>query len=103
MSDAIDIMSETLVTLTADIVSAHVSNNSVAVSDLPMLIANVHGALTALGGAPNYEHGKTAHVTATISIGAVTGAELPESESTADDTMELLSNEEIEALFHLNQ
>ncbi len=50
MSDAIDIMSETLVTLTADIVSAHVSNNSVAVSDLPMLIANVHGALTALGG-----------------------------------------------------
>ena len=60
-------------------------------------------ALTALGGAPNYEHGKPAHVTATISIGAVTGAELPESESTADDTMELLSNEEIEALFHLNQ
>ena len=33
---------ETLVTLTADIVSAHVSNNSVAVSDLPLLIANVH-------------------------------------------------------------
>ena len=60
-------------------------------------------ALTALGGAPSYEHGKTDHVTATISIGAVTGAELPESESTADDTMELLSNEEIEALFHLNQ
>ena len=50
MSDAIDIMSETLVTLTADIVSAHVSNNSVAVSDLPMLISNVHGALSALGG-----------------------------------------------------
>ena len=60
-------------------------------------------ALTALGGAQSYEHGKTDHVTATISIGAVTGAELPESESTADDTMELLSNEEIEALFHLNQ
>lgn len=60
-------------------------------------------ALTALGGAPSYEHGKTEHVTATISIGAVTGAELTESESAADDTMELLSNEEIEALFHLNQ
>ena len=60
-------------------------------------------ALTGLGGAPSYEHRKTDHVTATISIGAVTGAELPESESTADDTMELLSNEEIEALFHLNQ
>ncbi|MEQ9661546.1 MAG: MucR family transcriptional regulator [Parasphingopyxis sp.] len=41
-------MSETLVTLTADIVSAHVSNNSVAVSDLPLLINSVHGALTAL-------------------------------------------------------
>ena len=60
-------------------------------------------ALTALGGAPSYEHGKTDHVTATISIGAVTGAEPPESESIADETMELLSNEEIEALFHLNQ
>src|SRR3546814_3652477 len=28
--------------LTADIVSAHVSNNSVAISDLPMLIQKVH-------------------------------------------------------------
>lgn len=41
---------ETLITLTADIVAAHVSNNSVAVSDLPVLIANVHGALAGLGG-----------------------------------------------------
>lgn len=41
---------ETLVTLTADIVAAHVSNNSVAVSDLPLLIQNVHGALAGLGG-----------------------------------------------------
>jgi predicted transcriptional regulator len=41
---------ETLVTLTADIVAAHVSNNSVAVSDLPVLIQNVHGALAGLGG-----------------------------------------------------
>jgi predicted transcriptional regulator len=37
-------------TMTADIVAAHVSNNSVAVSDLPVLIANVHHALAALGG-----------------------------------------------------
>src|SRR3546814_14859979 len=37
-----------LITLTADIVAAHVSNNSVAVSDLPMLIQNVHGALYGL-------------------------------------------------------
>jgi predicted transcriptional regulator len=42
---------ETLVTLTADIVSAHVSNNSVAVSDLPLLIQNVHSALSGLGTA----------------------------------------------------
>ncbi|MGE0178572.1 MAG: MucR family transcriptional regulator [Sphingomonas sp.] len=44
-----DAFGETLITLTADIVSAHVSNNSVAVSDLPMLINNIHGALAALG------------------------------------------------------
>ena len=42
---------ETLITLTADIVAAHVSNNSVAVSDLAVLIANVHGALAGLGRA----------------------------------------------------
>jgi predicted transcriptional regulator len=41
---------DTLITLTADIVAAHVSNNSVAVNDLPQLIANVHGALATLGG-----------------------------------------------------
>ena len=40
---------DTLITLTADIVAAHVSNNSVAVNDLPQLIANVHGALASLG------------------------------------------------------
>ena len=37
-----------LVTLTADIVAAHVSNNSVAVADVSTLIANVHGALKGL-------------------------------------------------------
>src|ERR687885_2817241 len=42
-------LNETLITLTADIVSAHVSNNSVAVNDLPQLIQNVHNALTGLG------------------------------------------------------
>jgi predicted transcriptional regulator len=47
-----DAFGETLITLTADIVSAHVSNNSVAVSDLPMLINNVHGALAGLGDRP---------------------------------------------------
>ena len=39
---------EILVTLTSDIVAAHVSNNSVAVSDLPLLISNVYGALAGL-------------------------------------------------------
>jgi predicted transcriptional regulator len=48
MADANE-MQETLITLTADIVAAHVSNNSVAVNDLPTLISNVHGALAGLG------------------------------------------------------
>ena len=39
---------EMLITLTSDIVAAHVSNNSVAVSDLPLLIQNVHSALSGL-------------------------------------------------------
>lgn len=43
-------LQETMITLTADIVAAHVSNNSVAVNDLPTLISNVHGALSALSG-----------------------------------------------------
>ena len=42
---------DTLLTLTADIVAAHVSNNSVAVNDLPALIQNVHAALTGISGA----------------------------------------------------
>jgi predicted transcriptional regulator len=41
---------DTLLTLTADIVAAHVSNNSVAVNDLPTLIQNVHQALTGISG-----------------------------------------------------
>lgn len=40
--------SETLVTLTADIVAAHVTNNSVAISDIPLLIRSVHDALAGL-------------------------------------------------------
>ena len=37
-----------LVTLTADIVAAHVTHNSVAISDVPGLIANVHRSLAGL-------------------------------------------------------
>ncbi|MFW2854028.1 MucR family transcriptional regulator [Sphingomonas sp. TX0543] len=48
MTDASETDS-TLITLTADIVAAHVTNNSVAVSDLPSLIRNVHEALSGLG------------------------------------------------------
>lgn len=43
-------MKETLITLTSDIVAAHVSNNSVAVDDVPSLISNVFVALSSLGG-----------------------------------------------------
>jgi predicted transcriptional regulator len=41
---------DSLLTLTADIVAAHVSNNSVAVNDLPTLIQNVHAALSGISG-----------------------------------------------------
>ena len=44
------VIDDTLITLTADIVAAHVSNNSVAVNDLPQLISNIHGALSSLAG-----------------------------------------------------
>jgi predicted transcriptional regulator len=40
---------EQLVELTADIVSAHVANNSLAVGDVANLVQRVHAALAALG------------------------------------------------------
>ncbi|MGE0752588.1 MAG: MucR family transcriptional regulator [Variibacter sp.] len=40
------------VELTADIVSAYVSNNTVTTGDIPALISQVHAALTRLGGGP---------------------------------------------------
>ena len=45
-----DSTEDMLLTLTADIVAAHVSNNSVAVNDLPNLIQNVHSALNGISG-----------------------------------------------------
>ncbi|MCA0904319.1 MucR family transcriptional regulator [Qipengyuania aquimaris] len=48
-------MSETLITLTSDIVAAHVSNNSVAVDDVPTLISNVYAALSGLDGGTTAE------------------------------------------------
>ena len=43
-------MNETLITLTSDIVAAHVSNNDVAVDQVPTLITTIYSALKSLGG-----------------------------------------------------
>jgi predicted transcriptional regulator len=48
-------MNETLITLTSDIVAAHISNNSVTVEDVPTLIEKVYGALAGLGNAAEQE------------------------------------------------
>jgi len=48
-------LSETLITLTSDIVAAHLSNNNVTVDDVPVLIQNVYGALHGLGNAAPVE------------------------------------------------
>ena len=50
MEDLHEDMTETLITLTSDIVAAHVSNNDVAVSEVPDLITSVFGALSSLDG-----------------------------------------------------
>jgi predicted transcriptional regulator len=50
--------SETLITLTSDIVAAHVGNNDVAAADVPALITNVYAALAGLGEAPVVEDAK---------------------------------------------
>lgn len=47
-----------LLELTADIVSSHVANNTVAVSDLPHLIENVYNALSRLSAEPVVEEVK---------------------------------------------
>ena len=51
MDNSTNDMSETLITLTSDIVAAHVSNNSVSSEEVTALITNVYGALAALGKA----------------------------------------------------
>jgi len=52
MESAENDMKETLITLTSDIVAAHVSNNSVDPDELAKLIGNVYNALAGLGHAP---------------------------------------------------
>jgi len=51
MTETIDPPVE-LLQFTADIIAAHVSNNSVSIGELPALIASVHGSLAGLGAAP---------------------------------------------------
>ncbi|MER8748040.1 MucR family transcriptional regulator [Mesorhizobium sp. M1050] len=46
---------DTLIELTADVVSAYVSNNPVPVSDLPALIGQVHAALKGTAGSVSAE------------------------------------------------
>lgn len=46
---------EMLITLTSDIVAAHVSNNNVGVEEVPTLISNVYSALSGLGSAEPLE------------------------------------------------
>ncbi|HUC65211.1 MAG TPA: MucR family transcriptional regulator [Stellaceae bacterium] len=50
MTDAAN--SNDLLALTTEIVAAHVSNNTVAVSDLPQLINQVYQSLAGIGKAP---------------------------------------------------
>lgn len=59
---------EMLITLTADIVTAHVANNNVEVSDLPSLIQNVHGALAGLGAQAPVEEAPEPAVSVRASI-----------------------------------
>ena len=61
---------ESLVTLTADIVAAHVSNNNVAIGDMPVLVQRVHEALAELSNQPTEapSAGKTPVVSVRASI-----------------------------------
>jgi predicted transcriptional regulator len=47
-----DTRNEEIIELTADVISAYVSNNPVPASELPALIAQVHQSLSGLGEAP---------------------------------------------------
>ncbi len=60
---------ETLITLTSDIVSAHLSNNSVAVQDVPSLIQSVYQALATVGEpAPVVEERREPAISARASV-----------------------------------
>jgi predicted transcriptional regulator len=60
---------EQLVSLTADIVSAHLANNTVAVGDVANLIQQVHGSLSGLGkDAPEEPQAKSPMVSVRASV-----------------------------------
>ena len=61
-------MNEMLITLTSDIVTAHVANNNVEVADLPSLIQNVYGALAGLGSQAKEEEAPEPAVSVRSSI-----------------------------------
>jgi predicted transcriptional regulator len=51
-------MSEMLITLTSDIVAAHVSNNTLPIEDVPTLISTVYSALAGLGDSAPVEEAR---------------------------------------------
>ena len=57
-------------------------------------------SLTTDGGAAPYEHGGTEHAVATLSLAGIPAEDIPDMEDTEPD-YELLSDEEIEALFSI--
>ena len=59
-------------------------------------------ALTADGKGNPYEHGKTDHASGTTSLGSTSQSQATDPATVDTDTFELLSSEEIEALFHLD-
>ena len=61
-------MGEMLITLTSDIVAAHVSNNSVSADEVTALIQNVYGALAGLGTAPQVEEKREPAVSVRSSV-----------------------------------
>jgi|JI8StandDraft_2_1071088.scaffolds.fasta_scaffold07991_6 predicted transcriptional regulator len=51
MAETPAVSSDTLISLTAEIVAAHVGTNNVAMTDLPNLITSIHGAFSAIATA----------------------------------------------------
>ncbi len=58
-----EVDSPDLLAMTADLVSAYVSNNSVPAAELPVLLIQVHGALTSLSAVPTVSEPEAAKAT----------------------------------------